>query len=94
MLKKGFYLSASINGYSTSYESDDFSTDPLIYGAISAGLGLDIGISPKLTLTPSFQYELQSRKVITPFFSSMSEKTETVSNLIFGLRIGYSFKEN
>ncbi len=93
-LKKGFYFSVALNVYGTNFKSTDYSSNPIYYGAIAAGAGVDIGITKNITLTPSFQYELQNRKVITPFISSSSPKNETVSNLIFGLRLGYSFKDN
>ena len=93
-LKKGFYLSLSLNGYNTMFKEEGIPDINLYYGALAIGLGIDIGLAKKITLTPSLQYELQQRKTISPGFISLENKQNTVSNLILGLRLGYSFKDH
>lgn len=94
LLKKGFYLSLSLNAYNTKFKETNTADQNITYGAIALGAGSDIGLSKNLTLTPSIQYELQQRKLITNDFLVNDNKQNSVSNLIIGLRLGYSFKDH
>ncbi len=92
--KKGFYLSASLNEYAAFRKIAKLSYDPLFYTALAIGVGLDIGISKHFTITPSIQYEIQQRKLMLTDFVHPDTNQYTVNNLIFELRLGYSFKDH
>lgn len=95
-LKKGLFLSLAPGiGYHVlnSKNLNESSGDWLLFGR--AGLGLDIGLSDLLTLSPAVHYQLsQNMNWSRYFLSSNSASLDINSGLFLSLRLGLRMDKN
>ncbi len=95
-LKKGFFISLAPGiGYHvlTSKNLNESSGDWLLFGR--AGIGLDIGLSDLLTLSPAVHYQLsQNMNWSRYFLSTNSASLDINSGLFLSLRLGLRLDKN
>lgn len=88
-MKKGVFAWISLNGYNTHITQDLPAKRNLVSYGASGGLGLDIGLSKHLTLTPFAGIELEHRPVVEIGSVNADGSARMMYKYIGGLRFAY-----
>lgn len=88
-MKKGLFAWVSINAYNTVFKQNTPATRNMFTYGASGGLGLDIGLSKHLTLTPFAGLELEQRPVVEFTDLKAERDTKSMYKLDAGIRLGW-----
>ncbi len=91
ILKKGLFAWVSVNAYNSNYIINDNSAKKLTTYGAGGGLGLDIGLSKRITITPLAGLELERRPVTD--LSDNKFPNKWMSKTTASLRISYHFND-
>lgn len=88
-MKKGLFAWLSLNAYHTNYDLNGNNADKMFTYGLGGGIGLDVGLSKRLTLTPLAGLELERRPISDLTETNYPEKW--MSKITASLRIAYHF---
>ncbi|MBL7831510.1 MAG: hypothetical protein JNK41_10815 [Saprospiraceae bacterium] len=88
-IKKGLFAWVSLNAYNSHFSLNQASEKNVFSYGVGAGLGLDIGLSKNITLTPFAGLELENKPIIELTNLEAKSNKKWMYKLDAALRVAY-----